>query len=213
MVAQDDDLWLGASPLEARALRRSLIRQSRVLHLRSPFSWRDYLGALLNSAAPPDAQHGVGAYAVNLVDDGEQSLRVVPMVFGPGESARWVVQRQSDPARVETQHNRTHRLFESGVRYTLLLSDLADDEYLEHIVYHELGHLERGHLSQALAIGSEALLCASADELGEVNGALNASLRWEQEAELFALTLTRLARGWDPALAPSTISHFFDFLM
>jgi len=208
-VAQDDDVWHPMPPLDARALRRSLIHQLHTLHLHSPFSWWDYLGALLRIPGPTSALRRGN---VNSDDDGEPPLRIVYMVFEPGESARWVMQRLPNHAQL-SQSRCPYRFLETGVRYTLLLSELADDEYLEHIVYHELGHLERGHLAQSLAMGNEALLCAGADEPDRLPGALTTAQHWEQEAERFSLSLTRLARGWDPAVAPSTMAHFFDFLM
>ena len=207
-VAQDGGFWPGEPPLAARALRKHLIRQGHALHLRSPFCWRDYLGALLHSVVPTDTSH----YVFDGNDaDSEPPLRIVSTVFGPGESARWVMRRPPDHTLARMQRTHPSPLLANGVRYTLLLSELADDEYLEHIVYHELGHLQRGHLAQALALGSETWLCAGAP--GGASAELNLAQRWEQEAELFAVTLTRLARGWDPALAPSTMSRFFDLLM
>ncbi|HEY7976057.1 MAG TPA: hypothetical protein VID72_11985 [Ktedonobacterales bacterium] len=213
VVAQDNGFWQETPPLDAYALRRSLIHQGRALQLRSPFSWQDYLGALLHFDVPPDAPHRANG---DVGDAGERPLRVVYMMFGPGESARWVMQRQPGYAQMaerDARDSHPNALLADGVRYTLLLSELADDEYLEHIVYHELGHLERGHLAQALAMGSGELACASTREPGAVTSEMAIAQRWEQEAELFALTLTRLARGWDPALAPPSMSRFFDFLM
>lgn len=208
VIAQDGGLWPGEPPLDARALRKCLIHQSHALHLRSPFSWRDYLGALLHVVVPTYTSHS----AIDGVEgDTEPPLRIVSTVFGPGESARWVMRRQPDHTLARTQRAHSSPLLENGMCYTLLLSERADDEYLEHIVYHELGHLQRGHLAQALALGSETLLCVGAPD--SISAGVNVTRRWEQEAELFAVTLTRLARGWDPALAPSSISRFFDLLM
>lgn len=207
-VAQDGGFWLGEPLLDARALRKHLIRQGHALHLRSPFSWRDYLGALLHVVVSPDTPSRAND---GMKGDTEPPLRIVSMVFGPGESARWVMRRQPDRSQARMQRTRPSLLLENGVCYTLLLSELADDEYLEHIVYHELGHLQRGHLARALETGGDTWLCAGAP--GASSTELNVAQRWEQEAELFSVTLTRLARGWDPALAPSSISRFFDLLM
>lgn len=208
MVAQGGDFSPVESPLDAHALRKSLIRQGHALHLRSPFSWRDYLEALLHDVVSTDTPH---RFTYGVDDFIEPPLRIISMVFGPGESARWVMRRQLGHSQVRMQRAHPSALLENGVRYTLLLSELADDEYLEHVVYHELGHLQRGHLAQALAMGGDMWLCAGAP--GDLNAEMSITRRWEQEAELFAVTLTRLARGWDPALAPSSMSRFFDLLM
>ena len=206
-VAQDGGLRAEESPLTARALRKKLIRQSHALHLQSPFSWRDYVSALFRIPVPSLAPYAL--YSGGL----KQPLAVTSMVFGPGESARWIMQRGPGSAQSTSRGAPPQSLLVDGVRYTLLLPELPDDEYLEHIVYHELGHMEHGHLTRALAMGDDELRCASEDDPSAANDAMNATQRWEQEAELFALTLTRLARGWDPALTPANVAHFFDFLM
>ena len=206
-VAQDGGLWAEESPLNARALRKKLIRQSHALHLQSPFSWRDYVSALFHITVPSLAPCDPCSSGLN------QPLVVASMVFGPGESARWIMQRGPGSAQSTSRGAHPHSLLVDGVRYTLLLPELPDDEYLEHIVYHELGHMERGHLTRALAMGDAELRCASEDDPSAASDAMNATQRWEQDAELFALTLTRLARGWDPALTPANVAHFFDFLM
>ena len=158
VVAQGGGFSPGEPPLDARALRKSLIHQGRALHLRSPFTWRDYLGALLHVVVPT----GVSPSAIDGVDgDTEPPLRIVSMVFGPGESARWVMRRRPGHSQARMHRTRPSPLIENGVCYTLLLSELADDEYLEHIVYHELGHLQRGHLAQALAMGGDTWHCTS----------------------------------------------------
>lgn len=206
-VAQDGGFWQEYPSLDARALRARLIRQCRTLHLQSPFSWRDYLGALLHVAVPAVAP---GAFSR---DDRAQPFAIRFIAFGPGESARWVMQRQTGEALRTARGAHPSPLFADGVRYALLLSSLANDEYLDRIVYHELGHLQRGHLAQALTMGGAELRCGSEDGSGAAVDTMNVTQRWEQEAEGYALTLTRLAHGWDPALAPSTVARFFDFLM
>lgn len=206
-VAQNGGFSQSEPRLTAHALRKQLIRQGRAFHLQSPFSWRDYVEVLFHITVPsitPGASWSNGP---------RQPLVVAPMVFGPGESARWVMQQEPASAQDSSRGTHPQPLLIDGVRYTLLLPDLPDDEYLEHIVYHELGHMERGHLAAALALGGTELWCANEDGPGGAADAINAAWHWEQEAELFALTLTRLARGWDPALAPVNVAHFFDFLM
>jgi len=226
VIAQSDEREQEPPPLSAQALRRRLIRQVRAMGLRSPFSWQDYACALLRIAIDGDAAEKPDTRVACLV---EPPVHIAYVTLGPGESARWVIQllpgqaRAADHAAIlrrwRPSHQRSGSLLDS-VRYTLLLPELAEDEYLEHIAFHELGHWELGHVAQIAqaiepsnAIARNELVCARANDAGGVTSTTYAERRWEQEAELFAVTLTRLARGWDPALAPPNMSHFFDFLM
>lgn len=225
-IAQSDEHQQEPPSLNAQALRRRLIRHMRAMRLRSPFSWQDYATVLLHIAVDSDEEAKPDTRVAGQV---EPPVHIAYVTLGPGESARWVIQllpgqaRAADHAAIlrrwRPSHQRSGSILDS-VRYTLLLPELAEDEYLEHIAFHELGHWELGHVVQvARAVVSShemvrsALVCARADEAGGVTCATSAEQQWEQEAELFAVTLTRLARGWDPALAPPNMSHFFDFLM
>lgn len=192
---------LAEASTDPGAMRRFVLDRIKQLGLSSPFTWEQYVAALQSAEA--------GARLL---------FEVSRLELGTGNFGYWFVtsahQIDSSPQehRAVVQRTFEHESYPSPRRHVgsqtyhgyLVLPTHVDAEHLERIAFHELGHLELGHIRAQELVSDEPALYSCSD--------LDGGLR-ERDAETFATVVMRLARAWDPATAraPSR-DNFFDVL-
>lgn len=186
------------------ALRRFVLHRLRQLGLSTPFTWQAYVQAL---------QHE------NSAERRERRLAVVRAPLPTGTFGQLVVvRRQSTTERIGAPRCLPHydsygqlRQFHSDdagpdeeVVESLLVPFDSDDDHLERVVFHELGHRELGHITFETSSAAQPRIFACQQGLLDQR---------ERDAETFATMVTRLSRGWDPGVirAPC-LDRFFDLL-
>ena len=174
-----------------RVLRRLALYRLVQLGLNTPFTWQAYLGALQRE---------------NVAGRRRRRIEIVRIPLPPGTFGQWIVHCQSTAGQIGGDQEQCDAEFVTQIVESLLVPLNVDDDHLERIVYHELGHRELGHVQFMTEPGGRwagGMVCDAAgrDDLRE------------RDAELFATLLSRLAHGWDPgALHAPRLDSFFDLL-
>lgn len=181
-------------------LRRFVLHRLRQLGLGTPFTWQAYIEAL---------QHE------NTAERRERRLEVVRAPLPPGTFGQLIVRRQAVTGRIggtwrltdQDGYEQDH-LDRAGpgeeIVESLLVPFDSDDDHLERVVFHELGHRELGHITCETSSAARPRVFACQHGSPDQH---------ERDAETFATMVIRLAHGWDPGVihAPC-LDRFFDLL-
>lgn len=166
-------------------LRAYLLRHLQDLELTAPFSWRAYLDTMKRAYEQTHPHVRIEITRTHLPQ---------------GTFAQWIMSVYPVTDSREYGMDGPKQRRRQEVSAQLLVAQSSDEAIVERSVYHEVGHLELGHLLLA-----DAPVFAAPRVTRDAGHEAD-----ERDAEHFATILQRLAHGWDPAalLAPRLDSFF-----
>ena len=186
---REEDVLSAPSSLSHEAIRTYLLRRLQDLKLTAPFSWPLYFEEVRRSYV-------------------RTKIPIRCIVLKPTSLPQGIFAQLVAVAHSSTGDRAVERGVDScqDITVTLLISQNADESRIERAVYHEMAHLELGHLW--LASTRQSMTPELTTGL-----AVTPDPRHERDAELFTTILQRLAHGWDPGALPAPrLEAFFDLL-